>query len=119
MTKRQKDRNTKRQKDNKDEGKKTKRQKDERQRLKGKFNITTSGQFRTLAMFYVFSAIHLFVCLLVTWLSLVRSESKTGMVTTPFTFFTVSPSLLAHLAVAVFKIFLQYQNEILTGCSLT
>ena len=49
--KRQKDRNTKRQKDNKDEGKKTKRQKDERQRPKRELRIATSGQFRTLAMF--------------------------------------------------------------------
>ena len=54
-TKRQKDKRTRRQKDKKtrrQEDKKTKRQKDKRQRPKKEFNIATSGQFRTLAMFY-------------------------------------------------------------------
>ena len=45
MTKRKHDKNTKRQKYNK-------RQKDKKQRPKREFNIVTSGQFRTLAMFY-------------------------------------------------------------------
>ena len=48
---RQKDKKTKRQK----EKEKKKRQKDKmtkRQRPKREFNIVTSGQFRTLAMFY-------------------------------------------------------------------
>ena len=40
---------TRRQKEKK--GEKTKRQKDKRQRPKREFNIVTSGQFRTLAMF--------------------------------------------------------------------
>ena len=51
-TKRQKDKQTKRQKWQKD--KNTKRQKDKkdkRQRANREFNIVTSGQFRTLAMF--------------------------------------------------------------------
>ena len=50
MTKRHKDKKPKRQKRQND--KKTKRQKDKTQRLKREFNIVTSGQFRTLAMFY-------------------------------------------------------------------
>ena len=63
--KRQKDKKTKKLKDKKDKktkrqkGKKTKQQKyektkDKRQRSKREFNIVTSGQFRTLAMFYWF-----------------------------------------------------------------
>ena len=38
-------------KDKKAKRQKTKRQKDKRQRPKREFNIVTSGQFRTLAMF--------------------------------------------------------------------
>jgi len=49
QTKRQKDKKTIIQKDKKD--KKTNRQKDKSQRPKREFNIVTSGQFRTLAMF--------------------------------------------------------------------
>ena len=49
MTKRQNDKKTKRQKDKKD--KKTNRQKDKSQTPKREFNIVTSGQFCTLAMF--------------------------------------------------------------------
>ena len=41
---------TKRQK-----GEKIKRQKDKRQRPKREFDIVTSGQFRTLAMFFVYN----------------------------------------------------------------
>ena len=46
MTIRQKDKKAKRQKD-----KKIKRQNDKRERPKREFDIVTSGQFRTLAMF--------------------------------------------------------------------
>ena len=46
MTKRQNKQNTKRKHD-----KKAERQKDKRQRPKREFNIVTSGQFCTLAMF--------------------------------------------------------------------
>ena len=52
--KRQKDKKTKRQKRQK--GKKTKIQKDKRQTPKREFNILTSGQFRTLAMFLTLPA---------------------------------------------------------------
>ena len=44
----------KRQEDEKVKRQKTKRQKDKRQRLKREFNIVTSGQFRTLAMFFAY-----------------------------------------------------------------
>ena len=47
MTNRHKDKKAKKQTD-----KKTNRQKDKRQRPKRQFNIVTSGQFRTLAMFF-------------------------------------------------------------------
>ena len=43
---------TKKQKGKKKQ-KNTKRQKDKRQRTKREFNIVTSGQFRTLAMFFL------------------------------------------------------------------
>ena len=58
-TKRQKDKKTKREKDKKtkrEKDKKTKRQKDKktkRQIPKGELNFATSGQFRTLAMFFI------------------------------------------------------------------
>ena len=42
---------TKRQKDEKQKDNETKRKKTKRQRPKREFNIVTSGQFRTLAMF--------------------------------------------------------------------
>ena len=49
MTKRQ---YTNKQITKKQHDKKAERQKDKRQRPKREFNIVTSGQFRTLAMFY-------------------------------------------------------------------
>ena len=55
MTKIQNDKKAKRQKwqeDKQTKNKKMKRQKDPRQRPKREFNIVTSGQFRTLAMFF-------------------------------------------------------------------
>ena len=67
-TKRQKDKKTKRQKVKKTKRKKekkTKRQKDrktERQKTRPKkeFNIVTSGQFRTLAMFLIMAPLSLY-----------------------------------------------------------
>ena len=57
MTKRQNDKKTKRQKDKKGKRQKDKDRKDKdntnRQRPKRGFNIVTSGQFRTLAMFFL------------------------------------------------------------------
>ena len=52
MTKRQNKKKLKRQKDKKRE-RKTKKTKDKRQRPKREFYIVTSGQFCTLAMFFV------------------------------------------------------------------
>ena len=51
-TKRQKDTKIKRQKDKKSKGQKDKKTKDNRQRPQRDFNIVTSGQFRTFAMFF-------------------------------------------------------------------
>ena len=52
MTKRQNDKKTKRQKGEKTETQNNKKTK--RQRPKREFDIVTSGQFRTLAMFLIF-----------------------------------------------------------------
>ena len=48
----QKDKKTKDKKTTKEKDKTTKRQKDKRQSPKRVFNIATSGQFRTIAMFF-------------------------------------------------------------------
>jgi len=47
--------------DKKKKDRKTKRQNDKRQRPKREFNIVTSGQFRTLAMFFCFASFFVFV----------------------------------------------------------
>ena len=54
-TETQKDRKTKRQKDNEIKRQKDKKEekKEKKQRPKREFNIVTSGQFRTLAMFWL------------------------------------------------------------------
>ena len=74
--KRQKDKDYKKTKDKKD--KKTKRQNDKntkRQRLKRKFNIVTSGQFCTLAMFVALVCFFVvLVCLLHVLCHCIRDE---------------------------------------------
>ena len=62
----------------------------------------------------------LFVCLLITWLSLVSSESKTGIVSNSFTFFASRRTRLLADLVGVFgKGFFLYRNENLNGSFLT
>ena len=62
----------------------------------------------------------LFIWPFITWLSLVRIESKTGIVSNSFTFFASRRTrLLADLAGLFGKVFVLYRNENLNGSFLT
>ena len=71
-TKRQKDKETKKTKRQK--GKKTKKQKDKRQTPKREFNILTSGQFRTLAMFFQKKLHNLRDCFSILWVEFTQNS---------------------------------------------
>lgn len=62
----------------------------------------------------------LFIWPFITWLSLVRIESKTGIVSNSFTFFAPTRTLLLADLVDVFgNFFVLYRNENLNGSFLT